>query len=96
MRILTTARPNQRYHWYLNFASITLEARLINNNIIYYEIDAGQERRIAEDIVKQLFPAGCSISDQPFLIRENKDFYTVLYRHRKHYQERFQKIKSKS
>ena len=101
MRTLAKAHPSKHYRWYKSIASIVLEARLSNNNIYYYEIDTNpgnglvfKERRISEQDVRNMFRTDKVIKKQPFLVNENKDFYSILNQHRIRYQERFRQIKS--
>jgi len=93
--ILATAYPSKRYHWWRNFNGVTLEARLVGGRVQFYEVCNGQSRQISEDIVRDLFPVGCRIKDQPFLKKQNEDFYAVLNRYRKKYHETFNQIKNK-
>ena len=93
MRVLATAKANKLYRWWRNLAGITLEARIINNKIVFYECSIGREHCLTEDIVKSLFCLDRHIKEQPFLMKENKDFYVVLNKHRARYVERYQQIK---
>lgn len=95
MRLLAKAKPNTRYVWYRNFVTVHLEARLMNNKIFYYEIWDGKERRISEESVRNMFRTGSSIKDQPFLVRENRDFYAVLNRNLKDYFPHYKELKNK-
>jgi len=95
MRLLAVAKPNTRYVWYRNFMSVTLEARLFNNKIVYYEIWDGKERRISEKAVKNMFRVGYSVNDQPFLVKENRDFYVVLNRRLADYFPKYKELKNR-
>jgi len=96
--ILTTARPSKRYRNYRSIANLILQAHLVNGRIVYYETHLGTNLgkewtvRIKEETARALFPVGKSIKDQPFRAQENKDFYTVLNRHRKRYKEAYQRL----
>jgi hypothetical protein len=97
MRVLAIAHPNPLYQHSNNFNHITIEARLENNKIHYKEID--NRRKISftlsEECVKSLFLIGEATSHQPFLLRGNRDFYAILNRQRKKFQERYQQLKNK-
>lgn len=95
MRLLTKAKPNLRYRWYQSVKDVILEARLCNNKILYYEIWTKKERRISEENVNNMFKTGCSIRDQPFLIRENREFYAVLKRKHQEYFPLYKQIKNR-
>jgi hypothetical protein len=95
MRVLAVAKPNKRYRWFGNLASVTLEARLSNNRVQYYEVDKIVERRIEIAEVEAKFLVDHPIKKQPFLVSENRDFYAVLNRHRKMYLARYIEIKNK-
>jgi len=90
MKILATAKPNQKYRWHKNI-DFVIQAR-INNKIRYYEVADGRENCISEELVKLLFPNGM-IKDRPFLAKENPDFYVVLNRNKKRYKDNFNKLK---
>jgi hypothetical protein len=93
-RLLATATPSMQYRWYKhNFRDVTLEARLVNNKVIFYEVNGTSQRCISERIVHALFPIGTLVKNQPFRKEENRDFYAVLNRHRKRYQEKFNQLK---
>jgi len=98
MRILAIARPNKKYMWYSNIESIHYEARLSNNKVYFYEIDTKQmtERCVSEENVWHMFRLDKPIKKQPFLARENRDFYIILNRDKAKYIERFNEIKLKS
>lgn len=93
MKLLATAKPNKRYRWHKNIDFIILQARM-KHKIRYYEIANGRENCISENLVKLLFPNGM-IKDRPFLAKENKDFYAILNRNRKQYQETSDQLKRK-
>lgn len=97
MRVLATAKPSLQYEHCYNFSKVTLEARLVNNRIHYYEINkrTAAVHLLAEDLVKALFPLDCPIKERPFLIKENRDFWVVLNRNRTKYQEQYKRIKNK-
>jgi hypothetical protein len=94
MRTLAIAVPNKKYRWYKNLASVTIEARLVNNEVRYFEFDAGKEKRISVEEVEAKFLVDHPIKKQPFLVQKNRDFYAILNRHRAKYQERFIEIKN--
>ena len=98
MEIIATAKPNRKYRWYRCLQSVTLESRSQEGRIYYYEVDAakGKERRMNEDAIKCMFRVDHSIKDQPFLAKENRSFYAILYRHLKEFQEQFESIKLKA
>ncbi len=93
MRTLATALPSTRYIWYKSLEQCKLEARLINNQIRFYEIYYDQEKCISEALVKSLFPIGCMLKDRPFLAKENNEFYAVLYRHTVQYKDQYAALK---
>lgn len=96
MRVLAIATPNPLYQHSNNFNNITIEARLENNKIHYKEVD--NQRKISftlsEECVKSLFLIGEATTHQPFLLRGNRDFYAVLNRRRRKFQERYQQLKN--
>ena len=91
MKLLATATKNKRYRWRRNI-TFTLEARLVGNQVRYYEITSMYESCLSEEIVQTLFPNGM-IKDRPFSAKENPDFYAVLYRYKKRYKELYRKLK---
>jgi hypothetical protein len=84
---------------------IVLEARLTEEEkISFYELTITirpsggkkiEERRITEEVVGHMFRPDHSIKDQPFLVQENREFYAILRRNLKDYQEQFNEIKLK-
>ena len=95
MRLLAVAKPNKLYIWHQNLKNVTLEARLVNNKVVFYEIWDGAVRRISEKSVHNMFKPEYSHKDQPFLIKENREFYAVLNRHLKKYHSQYVTIKNK-
>jgi hypothetical protein len=93
MKTLAIAKPNKRYRWYSSLRQVTLEARLCNNKVHYYELCNGTVNRISEELVRSMFPTGCLIKERPFLVRENHDFYVVLNRHRVNYKPLYKQLK---
>jgi hypothetical protein len=95
-KILAIAKPNKVYLWHRNYINIVIEARLIKNQVQYYEknIHTCKEIKLSEELVKELFLPGTAIKDQPFLIKENLDFYIVLHRTKKRFIERYYQIKN--
>lgn len=96
MRVLAVAHPNPIYQHSNNFLNITIEAQLENNRIHFKEIDHRRKTSflLSEERVKSLFPIGEAASHQPFLLRNNRDFYAVLNRHRRKFQERYLQLKN--
>jgi len=95
MRVLATAHPNKKYRWYGCLEKVTIQAVLINNKIRYYELNGIKQRRIAEENVNVLFPAGALIKDRPFLRKENRDFFIILKRKKVKFKEDYRKLKRK-
>ena len=97
MKVLATARPNKQYRWRASLTNIILQARLKNNKISYYEITTGSihPKRLSVDSVQAMFPTGILITDRPFLVADNRDFYAVLNKHVLKYKEVYRKIKNK-
>lgn len=97
MRILAKARPNQTYENIMSISDLVLEARLMNNKITYWETHSSKPDwvvRLKESTVHALFPVDKIRRERPFLVKENRDFYAVLNRHKVLYHERFIKIKN--
>jgi len=92
--ILATARPSRRYRNYMSIADLILQAQLVNGRVIYYETHLNKEWtvQVKEETVKAMFPVGKSLRDQPFRGQENRDFYTVLNRHRNRYKAPYQAL----
>lgn len=91
IQILATAIGNKKYRWHRNI-NFTIQARLVNNQVRYYEITDNYESCLSEQLVKSLFPNGM-IKDRPFLVKENQDFYAVLNRHKNHYKAIYEELK---
>ena len=83
MNILCTAIPNEKYRWKNNFAGITLQACLINGNIIFQELQKEKVFELQKELVKELFPKDCPVNDCPYLIDENIEFYSLLLKKEK-------------
>jgi hypothetical protein len=94
MKVIATALPSTRYRWSKSLENVKLEARLVRNQVRFYEIYLDKERCITEDLVKSLFPTDCRIVDRPFLAKENKEFYAVVRRHTVKYNDEFLKLKN--
>lgn len=92
MKTIARAFPNPRYEHYNNLKNITLEARLVNDRIMFYEVNGEKERQycLSTDTVRDLFaPDKRFLKERPFLERKpNEDFWAVLNRHRRRYQQR--------
>lgn len=81
MKTIATAKPNPRYKFFLSISKIRLEARFTDNGrIVFYDIEDGTERLISEESVHNLFRLDKSTTKQPFLARENREFWMVLNR----------------
>jgi hypothetical protein len=94
-KTLAKARPNLKYRWYRCFEFVTLEARSTETGkISFYEINKGIgiEKRISEEIVLSMFRSDCCIADRPFLVKENEDFYAILKRNLKQFQDQVQAL----
>lgn len=101
MRTLATAIPNKEYQHFGCLKQIKLEARLVNNQIEYYETrpDPDNESqslsvKISDSTVMELFNTMYSHSERPFLARENKEFYIVINRNRPRFQKEFHLLKN--
>jgi hypothetical protein len=97
MRVLATAKPNRLYRWWHNLEYTTIQARLTNETIHYYELDSFslKGKMLTEEFVKELFPIGIPIANRPFLAKDNINFYTVLHRNRVRYKDAYLKLKGK-
>jgi hypothetical protein len=95
-QVLATAKPNFHYEHIANLRNITLEARLVGSRVMYYEVrlDNGREHCLRQETVHEFFQPGRRITDQPFLVQSNRDFYAVLNRHLQRNQERFKELKN--
>jgi len=94
MRIIATAKPNSEYRWINNYKGISIFVCLWNNEVRYYEEHTdGKRIRISEETAKSLFTPGDSITDQPFLVRDNLTFYIVTFRHKKRFIDKYHKLK---
>lgn len=97
MKILAKAKPNQMYENIISISDLVLEARLVNENIVYYETHTRNYNWvvcISEPLVKSLFINDVGIKQRPFLERENKEFYAILHRNKNRYKEQFLKLKN--
>jgi hypothetical protein len=97
MRILATAKPNQTYENLHSISDLVLQAQLINNNVSFYETHEKDEnwvKRLSVELVKSMFIRNKRIIERPFLASENRDFYTVLYRDKRKFKERYKKLKN--
>lgn len=92
VRTLAVATPSLRYRWYTSLRQTSLEARLVNGRVIYYENHKGRARAVAETTVRALFPTDCVIRDRPFLARDNKEFWVVLNRGRHTFKDEYKKL----
>ncbi len=92
MKIICTAIPNKNYTWSNNIRSFKLHACIENKHIVFYEEYANNLNLLSEEFIHNLFPIGVPIRDKPFLIIENKEFYTILNRKKKKYNAEFIKI----
>ena len=99
MRILAKAHSNKLYVHHSNLDNLYLEARLVNDQVHYYEVQTApviKEFRLKEETIHELFPVDCMIHDRPFLVSENHDFYAVLNRYKVRYSSRFQELVKKT
>ncbi|GAF75985.1 unnamed protein product [marine sediment metagenome] len=94
-RTLAIATPSDVYRWYRSLRRVTVEARLREGKIYYYEKFNGSERRISEQLVIEMFPTTGMVRERPFLVKENQDFYAVLNRHKNRYKDQYKKLKNK-
>lgn len=99
MKLLAKAHPNQTYENIQSISDIILEARLTDNNQVYfYETHIKRPEwivKISEETVLDLFVSSVLIKERPFLLKENKDFDIILNRNKKHYIEAFEILKNK-
>lgn len=98
MKILASAHPNKQYEHYANLRNTVIQAKLINNKIIFYELDRQRpnwKKRQPEQFVKSLFLNGIAIKSQPFTKQGNRDFYVILYRDKIRYRECFKQLLNK-
>jgi len=72
------ALPNKKYRWYSNLSNCILEARRSGTQIRFYSVIGKKEKCLTKAIVKELFPIGKRIKDQPFRATENKEFYSLI------------------
>jgi len=97
MKILAKAYPNPLYINHNNLKDVVLEARLVNDQVRFYETHpetTNKEICLSEKVVRSLFPLGKSKTDQPFLKHINKEFWAVLYRRRKRHNEQVTELKT--
>lgn len=99
MKVLATAKPNEKYIQLQSIHDIILEARLINNKVHYFETHSKNKNwvvELSEETINSLFvfETEISLNDRPFLYSENIDFWFVL--NRKGFPEEFQRLKRKS
>lgn len=85
--VLAAARPNEQYIYSSNFAGVTLEARRVNDQVRFYEMNNGHEHSLSEEIVKHMFKPNYPIKEQPFRVNENMEFWAVLNRRQKRFQD---------
>lgn len=89
MKVLATAHPNEGYRWYSSISSIRLEARISRKGkILFFSVDSklNTENRHRQEIIESMFPTDVIRRKRPFLIKGNEDFYAILMRHRKKYE----------
>ena len=73
------ARPNKHYIYYNNLRSIVIEARKEGSDMKFYEVREGKDVKcLTVDTVKNLFPSRVLTIRQPFLKKENRQFYKLL------------------
>jgi len=80
-KVIATALPSKKYRWYSCFENVILEIRVTDTGRhSFYEINGGlkAEKHIPSDTVNCLFRTDCRISDRPFLVKENRLFYSIL------------------
>lgn len=94
--ILATAKPNKIYRWHNSIKDIILQAKLINNRVMFYELWNGSIKCLPENFIKSLFPKNTLIKDRPFTEKGNKDFYAVLHRNQIKYRQKFNEIKNQN
>ena len=75
---LATATPSKKYRWYSNLSNCILSVRKSGTQVRFYSVINGKEKCLNKTTIKELFPVGKRIKDQPFLKKENKEFYSIL------------------
>lgn len=99
-KVLARAFPNPLYLNHRNVKDMVLEARLVGGQVRYYETHPNTTKReycLTEARVKSLFPVGKLKADQPFshnASKANKEFYAVLFKHRKRYAQQVAELKN--
>jgi len=80
MKILAIAKPNKNYRYLKNIVNIHFEARLKNNRVSIWEIDLSKKwnREVSKKSILYLFPVNTEISNTPFLISENINFWVCV------------------
>lgn len=97
-KILAKAYPNKGYVNIKCIEDVVLEARLVNNHVVFVETHATDPEwvpTLREDRVQSLFDATQPEKERPFLIKENSEFYTVLYREQKRFHTHWKHIRNK-
>jgi len=92
MIVLAIAKKNELYRWKNTFQKCSIKAVLENDNISFLEYFNGHVNTLREELVTSLFPLDTSVKDRPFLIRDNKDFYTILNRNKRRFKEKYMEI----
>jgi hypothetical protein len=92
IEVLATAKVNELYRWKTTFSKCKIDATVEDGNVLFLEYFNGNVNVLNENLVASLFPLGISVPDRPFLIRDNQDFYTVLYRNKKRFHEKYEEI----
>jgi hypothetical protein len=98
MKILATAKPNATYENIRCIEDLILEARLINNEIHYFETHIKDKTWVVEiplKTINSLFSEEVQKKERPFLIWNNKVFWAVINRHEEKYKEIYKKLKHK-
>jgi hypothetical protein len=96
MKAVIIAKPNEKYVWKDTFTKCTIQAVVLEDgHISFLEYFNGRVNTLSEELVKSLFPTEISLSDRPFLIKENEVFYTILNRKRSRYREKYKLILEK-
>jgi hypothetical protein len=96
--LLSTAHPSKKYKWNRNFDNVMIEAHFMEKQVRFVEVRDGNSRPIKEELARCLFPISVPIIDRPFLVKENKEFWMILNRHRSRFKvqwETFLKNKTK-
>ena len=76
---LAIAKPNKKYLYFGCFVNTVIEARKSGTQIRFYEITDGKQIKcLSRKVVKELFNASSLIKQQPFLKKENREFYKLF------------------